>query len=351
MKSLFLLGAAGSGKTAIALGLALKFRELGYRVGYFKPVGAPTGVTGRRDEDGVLMQTILNLPHPLETIVPITARNLHLSGSLDAAQLKERIYQAYECVASGVDVLLVDGASFPYVMASYGLDSFSLARRIGAAVICVARPDNDFQFDEVLFLNHYAVSQNINLAGNIFNNVSRPQFDKARGIYTRFLVGHGYRSLGVIPSRPEISAPTVAEFYETLGGEILSGAENLDRLVEDVVVGAMTIESALGYLRRAQNKAVITGGDRADLALAALETSTSVIILTGGLYPDIGVVARANEKGVPVILTHYDTYTVIEKVGEVTRRIRPGDERAISLARENIERYCDWALIEAAVRQ
>lgn len=350
MKSLFLIGTAGSGKTAVALGLALKLQEMGYRVGYFKPVGTPPGATGTRDEDGVLMQTVLNMPHPLETIVPVTARNLHLSGPIDAAQVRERVRAAFEKVSDGVDVLLVDGASFPYVMASYGLDSVSIARYIGAAVICVARPDNDFQFDEALFLNHYITSQKILLLGNIFNNVSRPQLDKARGIYARILEQHGYRSLGVIPSRPEISAPTVAEFHETLGGELLCGEQNLDRLVEDVLVGAMTIESALGYLRRAQNKAVVTGGDRADLALAALETSTSVIILTGGLYPDISVVVRAGEKGVPVILTHLDTYTVIEKIGEVTRRIRPGDERAISLARENVDRYCDWTAVIEAIR-
>ena len=350
MKSLFLIGTAGSGKTAIALGLALKLQELGQRVGYFKPIGTPPGATGRPDEDGILMRTVLQLPHPLETIVPVTARNLHLSGPVDATQIKEQMRVAFEKVSQGVDILLVDGASFPHVMASYGLDSVAIARAIGATVICISRPENDFQFDEALFLNHYIVSQKVTLLGNIFNNVPRPQLDKARGIYTGVLARYGYRSLGVIPSRPEISAPTVAEFHETLGGELLSGEKNLDWLVEDVLVGAMTIESALGYLRRAQNKAVITGGDRADLALAALETSTSVIILTGGLYPDIRVVARANERGVPVILTHLDTYTVIEKIGEVTRRIRPGDKRAISLARENIERYCDLPSIVEALR-
>lgn len=87
------------------------------------------------------------------------------------------------------------------------------------------------------------------------------------------------------------------------------------------------------------------GGDRADMALATLETSTSALILTGGLYPDVKVVSRAAEKGVPVILVHYDTYTAIEKISEISRRISPGDAAGIKIAKENIERHCDWQAI------
>lgn len=111
------------------------------------------------------------------------------------------------------------------------------------------------------------------------------------------------------------------------------------------MVGAMTLEGAIRYLRRSADKAVILGGDRADLALAALETSTSVLILTGGLYPDVKVLARAEEKGVPVILVHYDTYTTIEKLSRVTRHITPGDKAGIRIILENIEEYCNWQAI------
>ena len=57
------------------------------------------------------------------------------------------------------------------------------------------------------------------------------------------------------------------------------------------------------YFRRKPNKAVITGGDRADIQLAALETSTRCLILTGNLYPSPAVLNRAEELCVPVLLT------------------------------------------------
>ncbi|WP_243119885.1 DRTGG domain-containing protein, partial [Pelotomaculum propionicicum] len=74
-------------------------------------------------------------------------------------------------------------------------------------------------------------------------------------------------------------------------------------------------------------------------------TSTSALILTGGLYPDVKVISRAAEKGVPVILVHSDTYTTIEKISEVSRRIRPDNASDIKIAVESIDRHCDWQKI------
>jgi BioD-like phosphotransacetylase family protein len=173
---------------------------------------------------------------------------------------------------------------------------------------------------------------------------------KTEGIYRDVLAGQGIETLGIIPRSPELAAPTVAEFYETLGGDILTGEDKFGNIVEDVLVGAMTIESALGYFRRSANKAVVTGGDRSEIALAALETDTAVLILTGGFYPNVKVIARAAEKGVPVILVHYDTYTTIEKLAEVSRIIHAGDTRAIALARESVTAYCDIDKLSAWVR-
>ncbi len=345
MKSIYLIGAPGSGKTAVALGLALKLRQEGFNPGYFKPVGSTAGVLDRRDEDGVLMKTVLGMTDDLETIVSLTAGNFYVSGQRDPKKSRDQVLKSYQRIADKFDPVIIDGTSFPWVMASFGLDAISIARDVGAGILCTMRVKNDFDFDATLFFNRYVVAKGLPLVGNIFNNVPRPMLAKTQGVYARLLESFGYRWLGTIPSRPEIHSPTVAEYYDVLGGEILAGEDKLDLLVEDVLIGAMTIESALDALRRALNKAVIIGGDRSDYALAALETSTSVLILTGGLYPHLNVITRAKEKGVPVILVHYDTVTTIERISEVARRIRPGDQKAIALALENIERYCDWQKI------
>lgn len=341
MKSLYIMGPLGSGKTSVAVGLSLKFRQEGYRVAYFKPVGSVKGAASKADEDALLMKQILHMEQPLETIVPFIAGPSYLSGHHSCETLKT-IKQAFENIASGCDLVIIGGADFPHIMGCLGLDAPSLASELRAMPLLMIKIENDYSLDQAIFFNSYMEAKGIPVIGNIFHNVPRPLLLKTEGVYRPILEERGYRTLGIIPRHPEMTSPTVAEYYEVLGGEILAAEEKLDRMVEDVVIGAMTAESALGYLRRAANKAVITGGDRSEVALAALETNTSALILTGGLYPDVKVVARAEEKGVPVILVHYDTYTTIEKISEVTRIIRANDEKAIKIAVENIEKHVDW---------
>ena len=342
MKNLYIMGTEGSGKTSVAVGLALKFRQEGYRVAYFKPVGSATSVTSREDEDGLLMKELLHMEQPLETIVPYIAGPSYLSGHRNSCESLKTIMQAYEVVAADNDLVIIGGPSFPHIMGCLGLEAPSLVQELKAVPLFVLKIENDYSLDNAIFINNYMECKGIPILGNIFYNVPRPLLAKTEGIYRPILEERGYHTLGIIPCNPELTSPTVKEYYEVLGGEILAGDENLDREVEDVAIAAMTIESALGYLRRSANKAVITGGDRSEVALAALETSTSVLILTGGLYPDVKVIAQADEKGIPLLLVHYDTYTTIEKISEISRRVRASDEKTLKIILENIEKHVDW---------
>jgi len=345
MKNLYVMGFPGSGKTMVALGLALKFRQEGKKVSYFKPVGTPLRANGPEEEDdAILMKEILQMDNPISDIVPCRAGQTYLSWSRKH-ESAETILSAYTRVNRGSDVVIIDGAVFPYVYNSWGLDDVTMALYTGARVLVTIKIENDFNVDQNLFLNEYLKAKNVPLAGNLFNNIPWPMVSKAKGIFAPILEDRGFKTLGVIPRRTEISSPTVEEFYRELGGEILAGHNRMGLLVEDIMVGAMSLDGALSYLRRSTDKAVILGGDRADLALAALETSISVLILTGGLYPDVKVLARAEEKGVPVILLHYDTYTTIEKISTITRHITPGDKAGIRIVLENIEEYCNWQAI------
>lgn len=342
MKNLYITGVAGSGKTAIALGIALKLKKEGYHVTYFKPVGNRPKFNGNVDNDALLMHEILDIQSDVKKIVPFTAGTSYLSGLKNRELAIEGVKQAYQEISKDADLVIIDGAAFPHAGAAYGLDAVSLACLFDASVINIIKLENDLSADQAIYWNNDFVSRGLSVIGHIFNNVPRQLLSKTEGVFKPILESMGCATLGLIPKRPEIASPTVSEYYEALGGELLTGEDKLDLLVEEVIVGAMTMESALKYLRRSANKAIILGGDRADLALATLETSTSALILTGGLYPDVKVISRAAEKGVPVILVHSDTYTTIEKLSEVSRRIRPDDAKGISIAVENIEQHCDW---------
>lgn len=352
MKAIFFSGRAGGGKTANALGIGMKLQEEGLKISYCKPFGFRRGSVKKEDDDVLLMREVFKLPFSSEIISPVTATGQYLAGMFlqEDNTILKKIEQSYETCRQGYDVILIDGSVAPYVGFNQGLDDFSLAERWGAAVIHVIKAVDDFDFDQSLLHLELWSCRKVSVLGCIFNNISRAQWDKTRGIYWPILERRNIRVLGAIPSRLEIAAPTVAEFYNALQGEVLAAPDRMNRLVEEVVIGTMTIESALGYLRRAPNKALITGGDRSDLALTALETSTSVIIFTGGLYPDVRVLSRAEEKGVPVILVHMDTYTTVENLHSVYRSIHPRNTEAIRIVRENVDRYIDWRPVLDYVR-
>jgi len=349
VKTIYVMGTMGSGKTAVCLALALRFRDEGKKVAYFKPIGVSPGPERLEDEDALLMKEVLGMPQPLERIVLFHSSPHYLTRYRKGGEHLEAVIGAFKEVSAGADVVIVEGITSPHVMLSLGLDAPTIAGAIGAKVLMVNRIENDYSLDTALSYNDYVTSRGLSIIGTIFNNIPRPWLDKVKGIYVPIMEDHRYNVLGVIPKRVEIAAPTVAEFVDALGGEVLTAEDRLDLLIEEVLVGAMTTESAFTYLRRSANKAVITGGDRADLALAALETGTSCLVLTGGLYPDVRVVARAEDKRIPIILVHYDTYSTIERLQQVSRKIKPGDQRAIRVACESFETYCNWPEIARRV--
>jgi BioD-like phosphotransacetylase family protein len=119
----------------------------------------------------------------------------------------------------------------------------------------------------------------------------------------------------------------------------------LDDLVERFSIGAMNFEGALRYFRKIRSKAVITGGDRPDIQLAALETDTRCLILTGNLYPNETIIAKAEERNVPIMVVQRDTYSVVEQVEDIMSRLRIRDERKINRAIQLVDEEFDFALL------
>ena len=335
------------GKTAVCLGLGMKFREEGYKVGYFKPLGLEMGRTADGepyDEDVVLMKGALELTSPPEHIAPITLRRHFLEDTfrVDLETYSQRIRKGFEKVSEGVDILLIEGIYFSAFGSHIGLSVPRLSKELDSKILLISKFEDDCVVDELLREKMCIDSQGAEILGYILNDVRKPVLERARDLALPILEKNGLKNLGIIPSNVKLTSPTVREIYEYLGGELLACGDRLEALVEEFLIGAMTPESALSYFRRTPNKAVVTGGDRADIALSALETDTRVLILTGNLYPSVRVLAKANEKGVPVLLVPYDTFTTIKKISQISGKIKPGDSKRIELVREMITENVRW---------
>jgi hypothetical protein len=334
------------GKTALCLGLALKFMEEGLNVGYFKPLGRHTAsLEGKpADVDTILMKKLLGLEASTDLITPVIFEHQYLDQYSDAqlVNLSDRISEAYREVMKGKDLMILEALHELCRGASFNLSASELAKRLNSELLLVSSSHQDRVVDEIIFEFSCISRGGARCMGAVLNRIHSSMDERVRKLIVPTLEKKGIPTWGLIPENTSLTAPTVKELAEILGGKIICGEENMHKLVESYLVGAMTQESAIRYFRRAMRKAVITGGDRPDIALAALETDTSALILTGDLFPDARVCSSAKEKGTPIILVSYDTYTTIEKVRGVSGRIKVGDEKRISIAKELVSEHVDW---------
>lgn len=340
---------AFAGKTLVCLILGLKLKEEGRAVGYFKPVGGlPTRVEGYVvDEDAAFVREVLQLPDALHDVSPfIAGSDLYrraMSGDI-ADEISHFVEEAFGRVSAGRDVMLVAGhGSVPVTGKAFGLDARRLTDALDCRVLLVGRYESESSLDGI-FASRDLLGER--LAGVLLNDVLADDMTLIRETIAPYLERSGVPVFGALPHDPVLKSVSVGELAEHLHAEMLCCPDRLTELVQHFVVGAMNVESALRYFRRMPGRAVITGGDRADIQLAALETASKCIILTGGLRPSAAVVSRSQEMHIPLLLSRDDTMTVVDRIEWLMERARIREQpkilRATELAREHIDFVALW---------
>jgi BioD-like phosphotransacetylase family protein len=349
---LFITSPTGySGKTAVSMALALLLKEkTGYSVGYFKPIGKPGIHDDVHDEDAHLAKLVLGLDYPLEVISPVLLRpTRYLEEGSNKEELHQKIQTAFEKLSTAHDILIIESSCCLNDYISLDLDAGRLAKEFDSKMILIVTGKDDRAIDTILrekyFIEQRAGTDEI-LSGIIFNYIEPYVLERIKGVTYPVLEQFNIPIFGLIPTETRIVAPTVSDIYNVLGeGEVLVGQDKMDELiVEDFLVGAMSPEASLRWFRRSIRKAVILGGDRPDTALAALTTDTSVLILTGNLHPSNHVLVKADERGVPVILVPYDTFSTVRKIEGIVGKTRP-KLSTIKIMKELIEKHVDWQKI------
>ncbi|MDI6900438.1 MAG: phosphotransacetylase family protein [Anaerosomatales bacterium] len=315
-----------SGKSGIALALVRELALRGLDVGYFKPFGAmPVTVDGvLTDEDALYVNRSLSRPGPLADVCPVVRTQAFVEQVLshEVGDLAPRVAEAYASCSEGRDAMVIEGPSDPFQAKSVELAAVTLSGLLDARMLLIDRPRGTHLPDEVLACASVLGDR---LGGVLLNWVHEGQLDFISRRVVPFLSASGVTVFGVLPADAALSSVTVAEIVDALGGTVLCAEDRLGDPVESFMVGAMGQDKALRFFRRKARKAVITGGDRADVQLAALETSTRALILTGNMPPSSLVLARAEELGVPMVLVDTDTLTAVEKMEALMGRVRLHD--------------------------
>jgi BioD-like phosphotransacetylase family protein len=160
------------------------------------------------------------------------------------------------------------------------------------------------------------------LIGVLINDVLPDQFERIQTQIQPFLEQQDIEVLGILPRNELLRSVSVRELVHQLDAEVLCRPDRLDLMVESLKIGAMNVNSALEYFRKARNMAVVTGGDRTDIQLAALETSTQCLILTGRIPPLASILGRAEDLEIPILSVDLDTLTTVEIIDRAFGQVR-----------------------------
>ena len=333
-----------SGKSALSVGVGKRFVRDGYRIGYMKPLSTGARLApGLVDEDAQFLKQTFHLLDAVEDMVPIGIESRSVETILQGKAEDDfagRLESAYHRIAEGRDVVILEGGCNLREGYLIGLPAARVIEMLSATAIVVVKYNDDLQIlDDALTAS---VQLGPEMAGVVLNAIPRQRMPFVQELVKPELEGRGIPVLSVLPQERLLLSISVAELAEFLSGKILCSEDKADELVEHLMVGAMSVDSALTYFRRKPNKAVITGGDRPDIQLAALETSTKCLILTGNLQPSPIILGRAEEVGVPMILVRQDTLSAVEVIERFFGKTRFHLDKKVERFEEMLEDRFDF---------
>jgi BioD-like phosphotransacetylase family protein len=98
---------------------------------------------------------------------------------------------------------------------------------------------------------------------------------------------------------------------------------------------------------QAEDKMVITSGDRADMILAALDSNSATVVLTNNILPPANLVAKAEDLGIPLLLVPLDTYQAAKQMDNLEPLPTKDDQDKIALIERMITTHVNLNELKA----
>ena len=318
-----------SGKTSLIIGLA---KALGKPFGYIKPLGDRLVYRKKRvwDYDSALMTNIFKLNQEPEDMT-VGFEHLKLRFKYDEEGARNRVLEMAKQVGADKDVLFVEGGKNIEFGISFFLNVFSLASYLDGKLVMVVGGDENYIVDNVIFIQKHLALSNINFVGVIINKVRN--VDDFKTVYVPLMQKSGVNILGIIPYEEQLTFFSMEYLAQYLLARVIAGEQWIKRRVSNIFVGAASVESVYTDARfHKENKLMITSGDRSDMLLASFEDKcTAAVVLTNNILPPQNILAKAEEKHIPVLLVPYGVYETAKQIEALTPLITSNNTIEIDL--------------------
>ena len=365
MRQLYLAATGQNrGKTTTSLGLLNGFLSRGLRTGFMKPVGQRTVIDHGEpaDEDAVLMHETFGLHEPYSVMSPVHIprgfTKAYIAGEV-VDDLGDRILRAQAHYREH-DVLLIEGTGHAGVGAVIGLSNARVAAMLGSPTVIISEGGVGRPIDEIVLNAALFRANGVTVAGAIVNKVDIDAQPGIARVIASGLAPYDIPLLGVLPVRPILSNPTLGMILEGVHGEVLHEGPDLERVIDDVAVGAMEPRHMLE--RVGPGTLVIVPGDREDVILTLTtahqlgmadrsnrdqqdQDATRAItndhdgaaiglVLTGGYRPRPAVIDAIRRADLCATLVNEDTYAVASEVHDLLVKTHAADLVKIELIKQ-----------------
>jgi BioD-like phosphotransacetylase family protein len=223
-----------------------------------------------------------------------------------------------------------------------------VARLLDTSVILISSGGVGKPIDEVMLNKALLDKEGVNLAGVVVNKVLPEKYDRISRLVKKGLEKKDLNVFGVLPYQKILDIPTMREIKEELKIAALYESENLDKVAENILIGAMNVKDAVQFVR--DNSLMIIPGDRDDMIEAVCRIQSgkikkgcriSGIILSGGLMPKRRSLKLLEGARMPVLITKEDTYSIAPRVHSLVVKLKPQDEQKIRIIVDMVEKYVD----------
>lgn len=351
------------GKTTLCLGLLESLRRFCPHIGYIKPVGhryekAPGEVL---DDDSVLISSLYGNRCSVKDMSPVVITSGFTREYLESpegktGQFQQDICNSFDRLAEGANLMLVEGTGHAGVGSVIDLNNAQVARLLKTPVVIVATGGIGTPLDEIVLNQLLFEKHGIPICGVVVNKVIPEKMGEVREYLGRALSRLALPLLGVIPFVPNLAWPTMDHVLAATKASVRVGSPPFHSIVSSIMVGAMTPQNAIKYLK--DRCLLVTPGDREDVILACLtvhqsqpDAHLSGIILTGGYSPGAATMQMLAKVNLPVLLTKDDTYSTAAILRTLVPKIHAGDSEKIVLAKELVNRHVDVTQIWKSLQE
>lgn len=340
-----------SGKSLVTIGLINALQGIVPNVGYMKPIGQRYRPGSVVDEDAILTKEIFKLTDDLRDINPAS----WTEAQEDKEELFEKIFNSFERLAIGKDVVVIEGTDYTSTISVLEFDlNAELAKNLGAPVLLVAKGSGK-SIDEIV-QTITEVTESIRemgcqFLGVVVNRLESQNYEEDTKKIKKLLERKQIPLFGVVRFDPVLSGPRLKEVAEKLNSKTIYTGDDMSKVVTDVKVLAMSPENVLEHIKDQDGYLLITPGDRVDIIFTVMIAQKSIcypqysgIILTGGLIPGENVkklMAGITDPGLTILSVSEDTYDTALKVNTIKGELKQDDIEKIDLVNKLIENYVD----------